>query len=96
MDIYEFAENQETEYKEASNGLPRYLCETYSAFANSNGGAIILGVKEKNNEFEVKGLNNIDKIIKDLWDNLNNPKKVSSNIISDSNVIVENYEGKDI
>ena len=96
MDIYEFAENQETEYKEASNGLPKDLWETYSAFANSNGGAIILGVKEKNSEFEVKGLDNIDKIKKDLWDNLNNPKKVSSNIISDSNVIVENYDGKDI
>ena len=27
---------------------------------------------------------------------MNNPKKVSSNIISDNNVIVENYEGKDI
>ena len=96
MNIYEFAENQETEYKEASNGLPKDLWETYSAFANSNGGEIILGVKEKNNKFEVKGLNNIDKMIKDLWDNLNNPKKVSSNIISDSNVKVENYKGKNI
>lgn len=96
IDIYKFTEDEETECKEASNGLPKDLWETYSAFANSNGGVILLGIKEKNNKFEVKGLNNIEDIKKDLWDNLNNPKKVSSNIISDNNVIVESCEGKNI
>lgn len=96
MDIYKLSENKELECKEASGGLPKDMWETYSAFANSNGGVILLGINEKKGEFYITGLNNIDEIQKDLWDNLNNSKKVSVNIISDSNVIVENYDGKDI
>lgn len=96
MDIYNLSENKELECKEAQGGLPKDMWETYSAFANSDGGVILLGIKEKKGDFYISGLNNIDEIQKDLWDNLNNPKKVSINIISDSNVIVENYEGKDI
>ena len=44
IDIYKFTEDEETECKEASNGLPKDLWETYSAFANSNGGVILLGL----------------------------------------------------
>ncbi len=96
MDIYKLSENKELECKEASGGLPKDMWETYSAFANSNGGVILLGIKEKKGEFCITGLNNIDEIQKDLWDNLNNSKKVSANIISDINVTVENYDGKEI
>ena len=96
IDIYQLSENREIECKEASGGLPRDMWETYSAFANTNGGVILLGIKEKNGLFSVNGLDNIDGIQKDLWDNLNNPKKVSSNIISNNHVLVENIEGKNI
>ena len=94
IDIYKLSETNEIECKEASGGLPKDLWETYSAFANSNGGIILLGIKEKNGNFSVQGLDNIDKIKKDLWDNLNNPKKVSANIISDENVSVKEYNEK--
>ena len=94
IDIYKLSETNEVECKEASGGLPKDLWETYSAFANSNGGIILLGIKEKNGNFSVQGLDNIDKIKKDLWDNLNNPKKVSVNIISDENVSVREYDEK--
>ena len=54
------------------------------------------GVKEKNGEFSVSGVKSVDKVVKELWDNLNNSKKVSANIISDRDVIIEDIDGKSI
>lgn len=96
MNIDKFFENGEIECKESADNLTRDLWETYSAFANTRGGTIFLGIKEKNGEFSVSGVNNVDKIIKELWDNLNNSKKVSMNILSDNDVSIEKIDGKDI
>ena len=96
MNINKFFEGVDVECKESSDNLPKDLWETYSAFANTKGGTIFLGVKEKNGEFLVSGVNNIDKVVKELWDNLNNNKKVSANIISDRDVTIEKIEGKSV
>ena len=96
MDIDKFFENGERECKEAADNLPRDLWETYSAFANTRGGTIYLGIKEKNGKFLVSGVNNPDKVIKEFWDNLNNNKKASMNILSDNDVRVEKIDGKDV
>lgn len=96
MNINKFFEGVDIECKESSDTLPRDLWETYSAFANTKGGTIFLGVKEKNGEFLVSGVKSVDKVVKELWDNLNNSKKVSANIISDRDVTIENIDGKSI
>lgn len=54
------------EVKEAQNDLPKSIWETVSAFSNTSGGWIILGVKEKRNngssQFEICGVSNPEKI----------------------------------
>lgn len=58
------------EVKEASGGLPKSMWETVSAFSNTAGGWIILGVKEKKtdngSEFVVNGVTNPEQIEQDI------------------------------
>lgn len=44
--ISRYRENNQLEAKLATGGLPKSIWETYSAFANSYGGVILLGVEE--------------------------------------------------
>lgn len=91
-------ENRELELKKAETALPRTIWETYSSFANTHGGTIILGIEETSEGSKVSGVQAeyIDKILDDLWNILSNPQKVSHNLLSDSDVRVETFEGKQI
>ncbi len=74
----EWKEGLKLEFKLAQGGLPnKELRRTYSAFANTVGGILILGVAD---DGEVKGVPNIDKQHKELVDLLNNSQQVSCNL----------------
>lgn len=90
--------NSLLEVKSARGGLPNSLWESYSAFANSEGGVIVLGVKEnsKDGSLYVEGLDDVHKLLKDFWNMVNNRQKVSCNILTDSMAVPDRIEGKDV
>ena len=58
------------EVKEAKNDLPKNIWETVSAFSNTNGGWIVLGIKERKGErgtsFDIQGIDRPEKIEQDF------------------------------
>lgn len=82
-------ESNKLEVKAAREGLPRSLWETYSAFASTDGGTILLGVEEDSHgRLSVCGVNEPESLVKALWDGLNNPSCVSVNLLTDNDVSI--------
>ncbi|MBR4258826.1 MAG: ATP-binding protein [Kiritimatiellae bacterium] len=50
------SENAVVEFKLARGGVPADFWPSYSAFANTDGGVIILGVRENDGKREIEGL----------------------------------------
>ncbi len=88
----DFTETLEIEAKLAQGRdgrgeLPQAFWETYSAFANSQGGTVFLGLKELSpHEFQAVGLADVERVEMDLWNQLNNRQKVSHNLLQARNV----------
>ncbi|EAR55917.1 hypothetical protein SKA34_17150 [Photobacterium sp. SKA34] len=91
IDIQTLSESAELEFKlaqgqDGKGKLPDDFWPTYSAMANSRGGYVILGVREKKGNFKVAGIQNVDVVKKQLFDIANNKKKVNINLFSDQHV----------
>ena len=93
-----YKEDNRREVKRANGGLPNDMWETYSAYANTYGGVIILGVKELDDKhWRTTGLKLKDKekLLDDLWNLLHNRNKVNINLLTESDV--QTYDiGEDI
>ena len=82
-------ENAELEFKSAAGGFPKAeFWRSFSAMANTNGGTIVLGVKEKEHKFIPDGLTEeqIEKYRKEFWDSAHNKSCVSIPLLVESDV----------
>lgn len=76
--------------------LPREFWPTYSAFANTRGGVILLGLREDSGHFSVQGMDDADRVITDLFNTVNNREKVSINLLEDVHVRRLKMDGKEL
>ena len=95
IDVVNLREDVDIECKEAHGGVPKDLWETYSSFANTNGGTIYLGMKENKGKFNISGVDPA-KRLKEFWDTINNTQKISINLLNDTNITTIEIDGKTI
>ena len=99
MDIWTelagYRENGYVEAKEALGGLPESLWETYSAFANAQGGVILLGVGENpDHSFRILELLDPEGLLEEFWAIVRDPEYVSVNLLKEEDVQILREGGK--
>ena len=87
-------ESDRLEFKSSRSNLSKDFWPTYSAFANTFGGTIVIGVDDST--YEPVGVEDPEKLIKELWDLLNDGKKVNVNLLSPKDIEVIEVSGKDL
>ncbi len=96
----EFLPNEyfEIEYKSGKDGFPKELWKSYSAFANTNTGIIVIGVQEKKGILNIEGLSDeqIERYKKQFWNDCNNPNTVSRNLLRNDDVRVISIKNKNL
>ena len=101
LSLLQYGERINLECKKAESTMPNSVWETYSSFANTIGGIILFGVEEHlretdfNKRFTFVSIKNPEQRIIEFWNTINS-KKVSTNILVDSNVGITKVNGCNI
>lgn len=93
--LLEDKESSDLEFKSAKGGFPHSMWETYSSFANTDGGAIIFGVKEKDDQFYLDGLTKeqVRKYEKEFFNGMHNKQLVNIALLNENDVQAVEFEG---
>lgn len=76
LELWKYGEKINLKCKKAESAIPNSVWETYSSFANTDGGMILLGVvqniKEPNPDkrFSFSSVKNPDQRIRDFWNTI--------------------------
>jgi ATP-dependent DNA helicase RecG len=78
------------EFKSAKGGVPGNLWETVAAMANTDGGIIVLGVREEDGKTIPDGLpaDVVENHRRSIWNMLNNRGKISINLLDNDDLSV--------
>lgn len=96
--LLECRENHAVEFKSAKGSFPGSFWDTYSSFANTSGGMIVFGVKEKHGIFSLDPLSD-DAVVtlkKKFFDLEHDREKVSQPLLTDKDVVTSKCEGGNI
>jgi predicted HTH transcriptional regulator len=91
LEMLKYGERINLECKAAESKIPSSVWETYSSFANTDGGVILFGVEEHIREidlskrFSFASIRNPEQRLIDFWNTINSDK-VSANILVDADV----------
>lgn len=102
LERLEIGEDTSFEAKEATGrdgegALPKSFFQTYAAMANTHGGIIVLGVREKpKGVFHIVGVKKPQVVLKQLWDTLHSRHQVSINLLSEQLVNVISCDGRQV
>ena len=69
---------KDIEFKEAKEAVSKEAYKTVSAFANTDGGYLVFGVKKDDADFEIVGVANVDKIQNEFLSTLRQKDKFST------------------
>lgn len=90
-------ENLHFEYKEVSQDtIPKSAWKTVSSFANTDGGFLFFGIKERKQNLTIVGINNPFKIKQDFITTQRNRKKISKACVKESDIREINHNGKTV
>ena len=91
--ISSYREDNRLEAKLATGGLPESIWETYSAFANTYGGVILLGVEElPDKSLRIQGLLDAEEMAAALRARLGDPRVASVDLLSPGQLRVVDTE----
>ena len=93
--LLEDKESNDMEFKSAKGGFPYSMWETYSSFANTDGGAIVFGIREKDDRFYLDGLTKeqVKKYEKEFFNGMHNKQIVNIPLLKEKDVQAVEFGG---
>lgn len=74
------AEWSDAEFKAARTAVPKSAYEAVSAFANTGGGMIVFGVRDRDGEIELVGVDEVDKVQNQFLNTIRSGQKLNREI----------------